>query len=192
MSSNGALMKTCRGSGPGIWHHFLRFVRRCDLPYRIRSSEVRRNSSVLVSDVTAFLAAATALLACCRSLAATPTPVRISEARDFGKTILRDGLVTGFRDRTGMPRKITMQRIVTLTQTRWGITSQDQFRRLTPLSDAVASGSFLQPWCSRRAFFHPANVYRISCGEAPCACEQSGTPLAATNDIVGGQRLQAA
>ena len=38
----------------------------------------------------------------------------------------------------------------------------------------------------------PANVYRISCGEAPCARGQSGTPLAATNDIVGGQRLQAA
>ena len=37
-----------------------------------------------------------------------------------------------------------------------------------------------------------ANVYRISCGEAPSACGQSGTLLAATNDIVGGQRLQAA
>ena len=32
----------------------------------------------------------------------------------------------------------------------------------------------------------------LSCGEAPCPHAASGTPLAATNEIVGEQRLQAA
>ena len=48
------------------------------------------------------------------------------------------------------------------------------------------------PVQSRQAIFRLANVYRISCGEAPSACGQSGTSLAATNDIVGGRDLQAA
>ena len=36
------------------------------------------------------------------------------------------------------------------------------------------------------------NVPRLSGGEAPVACGASGTPLAATNEIVGGRDLQAA
>ena len=45
--------------------------------------------------------------------------------------------------------------------------------------------------CNSGGLFGPPNVGRLSGGEAPMHAAASGTPLAATNEEVGGRDLQA-
>jgi hypothetical protein len=57
-----------------------------------------------VFTATAFLAAANALFACFRSLGVMWSPDKISDARNLGNAILRDGLVALFRGKAGIRR----------------------------------------------------------------------------------------
>jgi hypothetical protein len=65
-------------------------------------------------------------------------------------------------------------------------------RAHSELCEAMHLASYPMRVRPPHSIFDPPNVTRLSGGEAAAACGYSGTPLAATNEEVGGRDLQAA